>query len=403
MKIIIFFFSFILISDAIDRQAEFEKNIIQIIGQKEAETLEKNCISVFGHSYYLVTRGDYILMTEHSSTHSLDCEKCISALTIENWKNLRSELVEVFPDYNDKPDLKVKRFHIFRRLAHFDLKNDLKKYPDLLTNLKEFPLRYFEKVDSSRLSTIKRLQNNDGSWGNKNKVECTSLALLSFLSTGHTVTSEFFGEAVKNGYIYLAKHSSNLKELEIPIYMWSMGEAYGMMGITLYGEALKTHLANFKKNRIKTKNFTKNKELFLLQNLFASSVYRDMEISFSDEKQRVASLKNKDPFAILCKLIWNSEVQLTKDDMDNISSNLKIGEANPLEHFVYICLKLHLEKNLDLNAYDKFVDQLINNKTFKFENKFTANEAKILNLSWGNIMYNLKNKYFVSTYFLRKK
>ena len=54
---------------------------------------------------------------------------------------------------------------------------------------------------------LAKVQNPDGSWGQKHKAGLTGLALLTFLAYGETQTSKHFGKTVKTAIMWLARTS----------------------------------------------------------------------------------------------------------------------------------------------------------------------------------------------------
>lgn len=97
------------------------------------------------------------------------------------------------------------------------------------------------------LRWLARTQNANGSWGNRNEVAMTSLALLAYLGHCETASSIEFGENVLNGITFLTDVSKrqngrmamDLKNKQWPyehsIAAYAMSEAYTMC-VKVFGE-----------------------------------------------------------------------------------------------------------------------------------------------------------------------
>ena len=97
------------------------------------------------------------------------------------------------------------------------------------------------------LRFLKKTQNKDGSWGQKNHCGMTGLALLAYLGHCETASSEEFGVSVLDGISYLTNVSmkqngrlaDDLKDKHWPyehgIAVYALGEAYTMC-VTVFGE-----------------------------------------------------------------------------------------------------------------------------------------------------------------------
>ena len=88
---------------------------------------------------------------------------------------------------------------------------------------------------------LAKVQNPDGSWGNKNQSAYTGLALLTFLAHGETQTSRQFGMTVKKAMEWLA--SDDHKRIvgngyANAIKAYALAEAYAMTGVSLLEEAM---------------------------------------------------------------------------------------------------------------------------------------------------------------------
>ncbi|MCH2209099.1 MAG: hypothetical protein MK132_24990 [Lentisphaerales bacterium] len=92
-----------------------------------------------------------------------------------------------------------------------------------------------------------KVQNPDGSWGNKNPEAFTGLALLTFLAYGETPTSKNFGKTVRKAMEWLAKDPIKSKNgpdtYGHAIKSYAIAEAYAMTGVSVLEEAMNKNIA----------------------------------------------------------------------------------------------------------------------------------------------------------------
>ena len=93
---------------------------------------------------------------------------------------------------------------------------------------------------------LKKVQNPDGSWGNKNPEAFTGLALLTFLAHGETPSSQNFGHTVRKAMEWLINDPVNPKagrSYAHAIKSYAIAEAYAMMGISELEGAMNSNIA----------------------------------------------------------------------------------------------------------------------------------------------------------------
>ena len=81
------------------------------------------------------------------------------------------------------------------------------------------------------LNFIKSSQNEDGSWGDRNKIFCTSLAVLCYFESSESNSSSLYGESILKGLRYLIKNENAVSKADLHFYMWAISRAYALSGI----------------------------------------------------------------------------------------------------------------------------------------------------------------------------
>ncbi|MCM8532271.1 MAG: hypothetical protein NE330_14005 [Lentisphaeraceae bacterium] len=88
---------------------------------------------------------------------------------------------------------------------------------------------------------LSKVQNPDGSWGNKYQSAYTGLALLTFLAYGETHVSKAFGVTVRKAMEWLAadNHKKNVGNgYANAIKAYALAEAYAMTGVSLLEDSM---------------------------------------------------------------------------------------------------------------------------------------------------------------------
>lgn len=92
------------------------------------------------------------------------------------------------------------------------------------------------------LRWLARVQNPDGSWGEKSEAGFTGLALLAFLAHGETPSSKNFGTHIKKAIQWLindpVQKGTRFDSYDHPIKAYALSEAYAMTGISMIEPAM---------------------------------------------------------------------------------------------------------------------------------------------------------------------
>jgi hypothetical protein len=92
---------------------------------------------------------------------------------------------------------------------------------------------------------LKKVQNPDGSWGDKNMPAFTGLALLTFLAYGETPTSKEFGLTVRKAMEWLSKDNTGKgagRSYTHAIKSYALSEAYAMTGVSILESAMNRNI-----------------------------------------------------------------------------------------------------------------------------------------------------------------
>ena len=170
-----------------------------------------------------------------------------------------------------------------------------------------------------------KYQNEDGSFGGKNKEIITSLVLLAYMGEGYSPSSKKYGKEVKEGLKYL---SSKVKEVaktpsekKFVYTTWAMSYAYNILGISILDENCKDLYSAFLKDVKKGNGWDFSKitsrgmiipSICALQSLDASGVIEDelkvMMKAYAIQIQRDNRFNVEVNFYInAIKIIWGIE------------------------------------------------------------------------------------------------
>lgn len=116
-----------------------------------------------------------------------------------------------------------------------------------------FPANTQEAVDKT-LHYLASPQSKDGSWGERKKIETTSLALLAFLGNGESPLNEKHGEAITASIVYLINSSAKQRGKLCtapanPHHRWPLEHALATQALAesyLLCSTLGVHLPNHK-------------------------------------------------------------------------------------------------------------------------------------------------------------
>ena len=185
--------SILFISNKLYSQHEItEDRLISKFGQKGFENLNQKFINFFGKGIVVVEKGVRKEFDSLKFRFSYNYECLCQRLRMYRFRFTKEseEIIKVFPDFHKKPELKIQRYFMMKVIKHnFDLKEDLKKWPDLLDDVEVFKDKLALKNELPILYTLRNKQNLDGSYGEENKTYCSSMALLGLLSHGETTSS----------------------------------------------------------------------------------------------------------------------------------------------------------------------------------------------------------------------
>ena len=300
----------------------------------------------------------------------------------KQWDKMNKGLLKLYPDFHDKAELQIKRLLIYEiiQAESIDLEKSLKKWPDLLTH---FP-RIFEVVDykiqPEALRYLIQNQNKDGSWGDHNKIHCTSIALLSYLFCGETPNSKMYGKSIEKAVSFLIKPNLEINKKSIQLYFWALCEFYNL---TDNKEVLKKIAATFPKfNRSVTKDFQKEPRKFFIQNQAIHAyqktpIENDYAVKFLDD---IDALKDDDSLALnTVKRQWQRKYQTSPVFHKNLLTAVKNNNAHFIDELlVGRYLFLEANKKLRNQLFTKILNYLSGNNKYKLEADFSRKEQTIL-------------------------
>ena len=381
--VIIFFISTEMLSAQINNVRE--KDFINIFGEEEFRTLDQRARNVFdGKGFIEVQKALYKAHTKFKN--DLDEIGPIADFLIaedEEWQVSKKFILKLYPDFFKKTELKIDRFLVAQFIKeYFELEKDLKKWPDLLTNMEKFKERLAIKTQFASLAYLRENQNKDGSYGEKNKIYCTSFALLTFLSHGETTTSFLYSENIKKAINFLNTQAQKSEIDDMHILLWAVSEYYAMTGIASSEKSMNTLYPAFIKDF--SWEVDKDPKRFFLNNLILKSCYVAGGKSpfFNNLKKRFSSLKkNGSPYIAASKALWNF-------GSVRVNAELKQKGEQSLEE-VLMVYQLQEKATNNHQAFKQiereyFADKL---KIKLDQEKFSKNEQKLLNTIFPSFIY----------------
>ena len=237
-----------------------------------------------------------------------------------------------------------------------------------------------KSVEVPELKYLRISQASDGSWGDKNKVYCTSIALLTFLSNGDTPTSKTYGKSVSSAMKYLISQTDDLSDKDLHILMWSLSESYSYTAITAIGDSINKLLPQFLETI--QWGFQENPERFFIQNQairssYTSGIEHDFYNSYIDTLE---CFENEESLVLRsAKLSWGyfptkpNKATLKKINTAVIDYNLSLEQDLIIGQILFldsIHNKIKFFKN-KINDHRKF-------KSYTFPDTFSDNEKKLL-------------------------
>jgi len=248
-----------------------------------------------------------------------------------------------------------------------------------------------KKVNVPEIAALKNLrqnQNSDGSWGNTNKVYCTSIAVLTFLCNGETPVSSLYGKSVKSAMQYLIKDHGELSKDDLDVLMWALSESFTMTGISVIEdriyELFPTFLQSF------DWDFENNPRLFFIQNEALRSSY---SAGIEDDFFKTAFLKleqiNSDESLALksSKVQWGEEFEANESFNKQLKKYSVDQSLSPLEDLMVgkILFQSHKHElvkkfKTKLELHDEFL-------SYKIDDRFTEGEKKLLRNSFPCFLF----------------
>ena len=342
--------------------------LITFFGKEVYEKRDKRIKAFFKKkSFIQILKELRRLMDEHEYFGIPDIEGLFGHE--KQWNRMTKGLLKLYPDFHDKADLQIKRLLIYQIIQEesIDLEKDLKKWPDLLTH---FP-RIFEvadyKIQPEALIYLVQNQNKDGSWGEKNKIHCTSIALLSYLFCGETPNSKMYGKSIEKAVSFLKNPDLGINNKSIQLYFWALCEFYNL---TDNKEVLKKITSTFPEFKSSiSKDFQKEPRKFSIQNQAIHAYQKtptgnDYAVKSIDD---LDALKDDDSLALnTVKRQWQRKYQTSPVFHKKLLAAVKNNNA----HFIDDLL---VGRYLFLEANNKLRNQLMT-KVFNYQdgkNKYT--------------------------------
>ena len=230
------------------------------------------------------------------------------------------------------------------------------------------------------LELIRNSQNSDGSWGDKNKVYCTSLSILTYLHSFETPASIRYGNSINNGLSFLINQENNIKKEELHIYFWAISEAYGFTGSDELEKIMKRTLPAFKES-ISWDHKNKPREFFILNQSLHS--FRKSFIDIEDFEEFLKELDNLNHYDSLSvhtvKRQWIKKTNLSKLIQTQIDEGVQKHYSNYLDDMI-LGRYLYLERNKKnyLKFQQKIDSYLELEKYYSFEDHYSFEEKELL-------------------------
>ena len=240
----------------------------------------------------------------------------------------------------------------------------------------------------SPLDYMKLTQNADGSWGDKNKIYCTSLAIVTYLTSSETPSSKMFGESVAKGIEFLERNQENIAKKDLSLYFWALSKVYAYTGSDKAKSVMGNKLIEFRKSL--HLDYQKRPQDFFLE-IQAIHEYRMSggEYDFSDLIESL-SLKSEHNSLVLCavKRQWAFDFkespavtklvdQLIQEKQTNYFNDLILGR--------YIFLTSDRARKVKFQA--KIEQSLKRGSSYKFSSRFSAAEKSLLHKMVPKFVY----------------
>ena len=334
------------------------------------------------------------------SFHNGQCNCQRFRFFAQDWENSIKLVLKTFPDFHEKKELKSKHVFMAKALAKtFDLEKDLKRWPDLLSNTEEFNSRIQEKIEQPMLYALRTNQNEDGSYGDKNKLYCSSIALLAFLSRGETSTSRYYGKNVQLLINYLSKPSVKVTKLNINVYTWALAESYIMLSMPNIEKQLNNTIPTF----LKHENWdykTKPGE-FLIRSL---AIYL-VQHAITDKTptlpyfNTLKTLKDKDSFFLLtAKVLWYEQRVLNSAMKLRLSKEFPKLQVSPFKDiaFYFLSCRMSTQNKMDSQLSAKLRNYEQQDSKYIFDStQFSHKEIQIMTKIFPQFLFSYFHYHYL--------
>ena len=243
--------------------------------------------------------------------------------------------------------------------------------------------------DLKALDYLRQNQNIDGSWGDKNKIHCTSVAILTYFISFETPSSKEFGKSVSQGLNFLIAQEEKVTQEDLQLYFWSISEAYGFIGSVEIAALMKRQVPKFKTSI--SWDFKNEPQKFFIQNqalhAFRKS-FIDIE-AFEPFLTKLDQLTDYDSLAILLtKRQWKKRTKLNETFEEKIIENSQNLSTSYLDDMIlgrYIFLESFHEY---AKLFQEKMESYINGQNkYTFDDRYTPLEKKLLEKTTPKLVY----------------
>jgi hypothetical protein len=305
----------------------------------------------------------------------------------EESASFKEELLRVYPDFHKSLLVQEERCVMLAILMNYPHEKLLEKYPDLYINFSEFPERLKELTENKALRKMRLTQNKDGSWGNKEKIYCTSLGLLSCLAMGETTTSRAYGPMVLKALKLILK--SKPAKNDINIYMWALAESYAMTGIPEIEQKIIKTQPLFEENMILVREHESDPHRFFLQtsvlkSLYSAGIDNEETVKFYANQLKSLPVEPIESAVLLAAFqSFSLDCEVATDFLKKALEELKSEETSMWDDYINIsvCFKNGGQPwKLARKVWDKKQKALLKQQaSYEVERKFDFQEEQFLN------------------------
>ena len=176
-------------------------------------------------------------------------------------------------------------------------------------------------------------QNKDGSWGDKNKIYCSSIALLNFLAHGETHASDQFGKTIAGAMRFLCQEHK-LESKDLPIYFFAISQCYLVTGIREFEEKQNILLPILVKSL--TWDYQTNPHRFFIQSFALQTAYTNgMESRFLDTySAKLSQIKSNNLAVIASQTFFKNRSERHKEFKEIILKKLMTKQKSPFDDWI---------------------------------------------------------------------